>query len=134
MDNQRFDALARAVSGKGASRRGVLRRGAVAAAAALFGRGLLRREAAADHCDYIGCGCATGVWHACGNDLVCCPSSPGTPGGAGVCAPASECGGGQCTYWGDACPGYCNWGDSCPGCCSGYCGNLGQCAQYGYGL
>ena len=132
MDNERFDALTRVFSKRAGSRRQMLRRGGAAMVAGLFGGVLARAQpAAADHCNYIGCGCSTGVLHACGNDLVCCASSPGTPGGAGVCAPATECGG-QCSYWGDACPAYCNWGDTCPDCCSGYCGNLGQCAQYGY--
>lgn len=134
MDNEKFDGLARAFSGKAASRRKMLRRGVAAALAGLSGGSLTRtKRASAHHCDWLGCGCATGTQHPCGDGLVCCPSSPGTPGGAGVCAPAGECGG-QCVYWGDACPGYCNWGDTCPDCCSGYCGQFGTCMQYGYGM
>jgi hypothetical protein len=126
MDHQRFDAWTRELATL-TTRRGVMRRAGLAAVAAtlagLFGRS---QRAAAHHCDYIGCGCATGARHACGRGLVCCPSSPGLPGGAGICAPRGECGGG-CVEEGDACPGYCNWGDVCPDCCSGYCGQFGAC-------
>lgn len=123
MESRRFDALTRLVARR-ASRRGTLRFGALA----VLGAALVPDRAAADHCDYAGCGCSTGVRHACGRGLVCCPSSPGVPGGGGVCAPRDQCGGGGgCTGSGGACPGYCNWGDSCPDCCSGYCGPYGQC-------
>lgn len=126
MEPRRFDALARGLATP-SSRRGALRRVAVAGVAALLGRSALRPEAAkADHCDFIGCGCSTGTLHPCGNGLVCCPSSPGTPGGAGVCSEPADCGG-ACTENGGGCSGSCNWGDTCPGCCSGYCGQYGTC-------
>lgn len=134
MDHEKFDALTRVFSKKSSSRRQVLRRAGTAALAGLFGGALLRpKDAAADHCTYGGCGCATGTYHPCEDGLVCCPSSPGTPGGAGVCSPVGECGD-SCVYWGNQCPDYCNWGDTCPTCCSGYCGQFGQCAQAGYGF
>ena len=78
MDDQRFDALTRAMS-VATSRRGALRLGLAGAAATLariFGR---TQSATAHHCTYEGCGCATGTKHACGSGLVCCASSPGTP-------------------------------------------------------
>jgi hypothetical protein len=125
MDERRFDALTRTLAGS-TTRRGILRRASLAGMAAVVGGLLGRRGASANHCDYIGCGCATGVRHACGNGLVCCPSSPGLPGGGGVCAPRGQCGG-ACVDQGDSCPAYCNWGDSCPDCCSGYCGQFGAC-------
>ena len=81
MDDRRFDALTRN-SVHATSRRGALWRlgpaGAGAAAAGIFGH---RQMAIAHHCSYEGCGCATGTQHACGSGLVCCASSPGTPGG-----------------------------------------------------
>lgn len=126
MDDQRFDALTRFLSDQ-TSRRGALRRLSAASAAgflaALLGR---NSPAPAHHCNYEGCGCSTGTQHACGSGLTCCSSSPGTPGGAGVCTPRGQCGGG-CVDRGGSCPGYCNWGDGCSGCCSGYCGNRGSC-------
>lgn len=126
MDGERFDALTQ-VFARLASRRRVLRRLGLGAAALVAGRtALTTREASADHCNYIGCGCATGTRHACGRGLVCCPSSPGTPGGAGVCSLPSDCGG-PCVGGGGGCPTSCNWGDACPGCCSGYCGSYGSC-------
>ena len=128
MDERRFDALTRILS-HATSRRGALRRlglaGAGAAAAGIFGR---RQTATAHHCSYEGCGCATGTQHACGSGLVCCASSPGMPGGGGICTPRAQCGGG-CADRGTACPGYCNRGDGCSGCCSGYCGTHGACDQ-----
>ncbi len=124
MDPRGFDTWTRSLS-KRDSRRGALRRlgRAGALAAMLFGR---ERLASAHHCAYEGCGCATGTQHACGSGLVCCASSPGTPGGAGVCTPRGQCGGG-CQSYGSACPGYCNWGDRCSDCCTGYCNNRGTC-------
>lgn len=123
MDDRRFDALTRSLAAP-ISRRGALRR--VGLGGALLGTLLGRRqEAAAHHCTYEGCGCATGTQHACGQGLVCCASSPGTPGGGGVCTPRGQCGG--CTGRGNACPGYCNWGDGCADCCTGYCGSRGSC-------
>jgi hypothetical protein len=128
MDQDRFDTLTRVLATP-ASRRGVLRRARFAGIAAILGAAFgLPRIASANHCDYIGCGCASGTRHACGRGLVCCPSSPGLPGGAGVCAPAGQCGG-ACVDQGDACPAYCNWGDACPDCCSGFCGDFGSCGQ-----
>jgi hypothetical protein len=128
MDDRRFDALTRTLS-EATSRRGALRRlglaGVAAALAGILGR---RQSATAHHCTYEGCGCATGTKHACGSGLVCCASSPGTPGGGGVCTPRAQCGGG-CADRGASCPGYCNWGDGCSGCCSGYCGTRGACEQ-----
>jgi hypothetical protein len=127
MDDRQFDALTRTFS-EATSRRRALRRiglaGAAAALVGIFGR----QTASAHHCKYEGCGCATGTQHACGSGLVCCASSPGTPGGGGVCTPHGQCGGG-CADRGAACPGYCNWGDGCSGCCSGYCGTRGACEQ-----
>lgn len=126
MQPRLFDAIARDLASS-ASRRGVLRRFTGALAATLVGRALVTPDAAkADHCDYIGCGCATGTNHPCGNGLVCCPSSPGTPGGAGVCSDPGDCGG-TCSDDGSPCSGSCNWGEACPGCCSGYCGQYGSC-------
>lgn len=134
MDHDKFDALARIVSKKSSSRRQMLKRGGAAALAGLFGGALVRNKSAeAHHCTYGGCGCATGTYHPCDAGLVCCPSAPGTPGGAGVCADAGSCGD-SCVYWGDYCGDYCNWGDTCYACCSGYCGQFGQCAQAGYGF
>ncbi len=128
MDDRRFDALTRTLS-RATSRRGVLRRlGLAATGAATAGVFARRQTATANHCTYEGCGCATGTHHACGSGLVCCASSPGTPGGAGVCTPRAQCDGG-CADRGAACPGYCNWGDGCSGCCSGYCGTRGACEQ-----
>ena len=126
IDHDRFDTLARSLANP-ASRRRLLRRLGLGALTAVVGGTLGRpRTARADHCDYIGCGCATGTFHPCGGGLVCCPSNPGLPGGAGVCAPADQCGG-PCAASGDGCPSYCNWGDHCPGCCGGVCGNFGSC-------
>lgn len=124
MDPRGFDAWTRSLSTRD-SRRGALQRlGRAGALAAL----LLGREhlASARHCTSEGCGCATGTQHACGSGLVCCASSPGTPGGAGVCTPRGQCDGG-CSSYGSACPGYCNWGDGCADCCTGYCNNRGTC-------
>ena len=127
MEPRRFDAFARGLA-QAHSRRGALRRLAVAGAAALLGRSAVAPERAqADHCNYIGCGCATGTLHPCGSGLVCCPSSPGLPGGGGVCSQPSDCGG-SCTGSGGYCGDSCNWGDTCPACCSGYCGQFGACA------
>jgi hypothetical protein len=119
MDQQRFDALTR----KLASRRGALRQAGVAATLfALFGSS---RQVSA-RCNYEGCGCSTGTHHACGSGLICCASSPGTPGGAGVCLSRADCDA-PCVDHGYTCPNSCNWGDSCSGCCSGFCGQVGVC-------
>ncbi len=127
VDSQRFDALSRTLA-RESSRRGALRwLGAGGAALAMRFAGS-RNDATAHHCSYEGCGCSTGTKHACGSGLVCCASSPGTPGGAGVCTPRGQCEGG-CRDRGSACPGYCNWDDGCSGCCSGYCGPRGSCEQ-----
>jgi hypothetical protein len=126
VDDRRFDALTRTLADV-TSRRGALRRlGAAGLAGALAGVPGGQRPTLAHHCSYEGCGCSTGTQHACGHGLVCCASSPGTPGGAGVCTPRGQCGGG-CTGRGNACPAYCNWGDGCADCCTGYCGNRGSC-------
>jgi hypothetical protein len=130
MEPRRFDALARVLA-TSSSRRSTVRRVATAGIAALLGRLAVGSEAArADHCNYIGCGCSTAPRHACGGGLVCCPSSPGTPGGGGVCSDPADCGGGLHRQRGP-CSGSCNWGDSCPGCCSGYCGQYGSCDSAG---
>jgi hypothetical protein len=128
VDDQRFDALSRTLA-NATSRRQAARQfgvaGAIAALSAIFGR---QQIASAYRCNYEGCGCATGTSHACGSGLVCCASSPGTPGGAGVCTPRGQCDG-SCIERGNSCPGYCNWNDGCSGCCSGYCGPRGSCDQ-----
>jgi hypothetical protein len=126
MDSQRFDALAKSLA---SSRRDVLRRLRMAGAAAVLTATFAPRHLAlAHHCSYEGCGCTTGILHPCGSGLVCCPSSPGTPGGAGVCMRKGRCGD-VCVDTGSACPGYCIWDDGCPDCCSGYCGQFGSCAD-----
>jgi hypothetical protein len=125
MDGERFDAVARSLATR-QTRRGALRRIA-AAAGALLALALPVRARAGFNCNYIGCGCATGTLHPCVDPLVCCASSPGTPGGAGVCSNVSDCDA-PCAPSGGSCSGSCNWGDNCPECCSGWCGNLGSCA------
>jgi hypothetical protein len=125
MDPKRFDSATRALAG-GASRRGVLRRIAAAAAALAVGRAaMMPEDAEARRCNYIGCACSTGTYNACSGGLVCCSTS-GLMGGPGVCSYESDCGG-QCADPGDYCGNSCNWGDSCPHCCSGYCGSDGSC-------
>ncbi|MGH2617154.1 MAG: hypothetical protein ACRDJC_18125 [Thermomicrobiales bacterium] len=128
MDDRRFDALTRALGSKTSRRRALRRLGGAGTVAALAGLFARQQPAIANHCSYEGCGCSTGTQHACGHGLVCCASSPGTPGGAGVCTPRGQCGGG-CTSRGNACAGHCNWGDGCAECCTGYCGNRGACDQ-----
>ena len=125
MDARRFDAVTRSFSEK-QTRRSALRRLA-ALAGTLFILALPRRARAGFNCTYIGCGCATGTLHPCVDPLVCCASSPGTPGGAGVCSNVSDCDA-PCAPTGGSCSGSCNWGDTCPECCSGYCGQFGSCA------
>ena len=127
MDSRGFDRWTRALAARGRSRRGALGllAGGLAVAVGAMSGGA--RSASAHHCNFIGCGCATGTLHPCGGGLICCPSSPGLPGGAGVCAPPDQCGG-ACIAWRNACPGYCNWGDNCPDCCSGYCNSRGVCS------
>lgn len=127
MDGERFDAVTRWLGGN-RSRRAAFRAAAAAGFAALVGARRGAAPVAADHCTYIGCGCSTGTHHACGHGLVCCPSSPGMPGGAGVCTSPGDCGG-SCAEIGDYCGDSCNWGDTCPTCCSGYCGSTGACDQ-----
>jgi hypothetical protein len=124
MDGQQFDAVTRSLATR-QTRRGTLRRLATAVGALIVAG--IPTHGKADHCNYIGCGCATGTRHACGSGLVCCASSPGTPGGAGVCSNPSDCDGG-CAGSGGYCSDSCNWGDNCPACCSGWCGNRGRCA------
>lgn len=127
MNDRRFDTLTRTLADSAAtSRRGALRRLALAGAVAVLAGWRAPQAASAHHCTDEGCGCSTGTQHACGHGLVCCASSPGTPGGAGVCTPRGQCGGG-CTGRGNACPAYCNWGDGCADCCTGYCGGRGSC-------
>lgn len=125
MDGQRFDVMTRAMAGRGS------RRGAVGWLAGLAGAflavGAAEPSRAGFNCTYIGCGCATGTLHPCNDGLICCASSPGTPGGAGVCSNPSDCDA-PCAGTGGYCSDSCNWGDTCPECCSGYCGNLGRCA------
>nr|MBA2521507.1 hypothetical protein [Chloroflexia bacterium] len=88
MDHEKFDALARAFAPV-TSRRTLLRRAGIAGVVAAFGRAT---STAASHCKYIGCGCAAGARHQCVAGLVCCESSPGTPGGAGTCQLPGDCG------------------------------------------
>jgi len=125
MDGDRFDAATRSLAGR-QTRRGTLR-GLAAGVGALLAASIPTRARAGFNCDYIGCGCATGTLHPCIDGLVCCASSPGTPGGAGVCSQPSDCDG-SCAGSGGSCGSSCNWGDNCPACCSGWCGNLGSCA------
>jgi hypothetical protein len=124
MDGQQFDAMTRSMATR-QTRRGTLRRLAAAAGALVVAS--VPGRSRADHCSYIGCGCSTGTLHPCGSGLVCCPSSPGTPGGAGVCSNPGDCSG-PCRGSDEFCSGSCNWGDNCPECCSGWCGNMGRCA------
>ena len=98
MDEQRFDALIRSL-GAARSRRALMRRALAASLAVIVGGALSQRRASADHCDYAGCGCATGTDHPCGDGLICCPTNPGTPGGAGYCTSEADC---------DAPPGPCS--------------------------
>lgn len=128
MEPRRFDTLTRSVA-TSVNRRAALRRmGRLATSALVMLGGLsrTRQTAVAHHCTYEGCGCATGTQHPCGSGLVCCASSPGTPGGAGVCTRRGQCGE-SCVGQSGACPGYCNWGDGCSGCCTGYCNGRGKC-------
>jgi hypothetical protein len=125
MDARRFDAVTRSLAAP-QTRRSVL--GRLAAIAGALGMAAIPiRARAGFNCTYIGCGCATGTLHPCNDPLVCCPSSPGTPGGAGVCSNESDCDA-PCAPSGGYCSDSCNWGDTCPECCSGYCGNTGSCA------
>ncbi len=125
MDGQRFDAVTRSLATR-QTRRATLRR-AAAAVGALIVASVPARTEAGHNCTYVGCGCATGTLHPCGDGLVCCASSPGLPGGAGVCEYPGDCYG-ACSGPGYYCGDSCNWGDTCPSCCSGYCGMFGQCA------
>lgn len=125
MDGQRFDSAIRALAAR-KSRRGTFR--TLAAATGVLVVAMMPKKARAGfNCSYVGCGCATGTLHPCNDGLVCCASSPGTPGGAGVCSQPGDCGG-PCTGSGGSCGTSCNWGDNCPACCSGWCGDLGTCA------
>ena len=125
MDGEHFDAVTRSLVSR-QTRRGLLKRLAAAVGALLIAT-LPVKARAGFTCDYIGCGCAAGTLHPCNSGLVCCPSTPGTPGGAGVCSQPSDCGG-PCNGSGSSCGGSCNWGDNCPACCSGWCGDYGTCA------
>jgi hypothetical protein len=125
VDGEHFDAVTKSL-GSRQTRRGLLKRLAAAVGALLIAA-LPVKARAGFTCDYIGCGCATGTLHPCNSGLVCCPSTPGTPGGAGVCSQPSDCGG-PCNGSGSSCGGSCNWGDNCPACCSGWCGDYGTCA------
>lgn len=125
MDGERFDSVVRGFA-RPRTRRGLLGRLAAASGALLVASTPLKVRAGFN-CDYIGCGCATGTLHPCIDGLVCCASSPGTPGGAGVCSQPSDCDG-SCNGTGGDCGASCNWGDNCPMCCSGWCGDLGSCA------
>jgi hypothetical protein len=127
MDSSRFDALVRDF-GRRRSRRGLLRglakAGAIVAAARI---GVRSSDTAARHCRDYGCGCDAGVYNACRSDLVCCPWSPGVPGGLGLCLTENECYGPQCLGSGEPCAYACGWDASCDGCCSGYCDDNGLC-------
>jgi hypothetical protein len=131
MDGGRFDAMVRRLADQGSggtrSRRAALRGAAAALLAAATAGKVGGGIAGASHCTYVGCGCATGTYHPCDDGLVCCPSSPGTPGGAGVCESPGDCNS-ACNGSGYYCGDSCNWGDTCPSCCSGYCGSTGACA------
>lgn len=124
MDHKSFENLTKQFATEGSRRSLVKKLGALALGAGVFGA--RKRAAAAHHCNWVGCGCATGVYHACADGLICCASTPGTPGGAGICAYASDCNN-TCNGGGQYCGNSCNWGDTCPMCCSGYCGDTGQC-------
>ena len=99
----------------------------LAASGALMAAAIPGRSKAGYNCDCIGCGRASGTLHPCSNGLVCCASTPGMPGGAGVCSYPGDCYG-ACAGRGEYCSDSCNWGDACPACCSGYCGDYGSCA------
>jgi hypothetical protein len=127
MDHSHFDELIKGF-GKFSDRRGVVRRLARAGAALATTRlGLGAEPAEARHCKDYGCSCIGGVYGACRRDLVCCPYSPGLPGGPGVCLTEDDCYGPQCIDSGSACAPYCGWGASCSDCCSGYCNDFGVC-------
>lgn len=127
MDQSRFDALAKTL-GRDGSRRGFLRNLAKAGAALAAARfGLSAQNAEARHCRDYGCSCDGGTYASCRHDLVCCPWSPGLPGGLGRCLNDYECYGPQCLGSGESCAPYCGWGSSCGDCCSGYCGDYGVC-------
>jgi hypothetical protein len=126
MDQMRFDALAKRL-GRGGSRRRLLanlaRAGALVAATRLG----LPAEPAAARCRDYGCNCNAGTHNPCRGGLICCPWSPGTPGGVGRCTSEDECYGPQCINSGDSCAYSCGYGYSCPDCCSGYCNDYGIC-------
>ncbi len=127
MDQYRFDALAKRLGGA-RSRRGFTRVLVQAGIAAVAVRlGIRKRTDAARSCREYGCSCNAGVYRPCRNGLVCCPWSPGVPGGVGLCMTEDDCYGPQCISSGEACAPYCGWGQSCADCCSGYCSDFGVC-------
>lgn len=87
MDSERFDAITR-VFAPATTRRKLLRWATVTGLVAAFS-GAKATEAST--CRYQGCGCTTGTRHQCVEGMVCCPSTPGMPGGAGTCQFIDDC-------------------------------------------
>jgi hypothetical protein len=109
MDNRRFDALARAVGGKGTSRRGALK---ALVAAAVGGVLAGRSRGASAQCEPLGSECTTGA--------ECC---------SGGCVDGTCCrrNGAACAANGVCCSGNCSSGKCCPAGktnCNGACVNL----------
>lgn len=106
MDQERFDRLTRQFGRS--SRRSVLG-GAAKAGAALVAAwlGFGTHPADARQCRDYGCTCNGGIYRSCRSGLVCCPYSPGVPGGLGQCLTEDECYGPQCINSGEACAPYC---------------------------
>jgi hypothetical protein len=83
MDNQRFDALARALA-TGTSRRTVLK----GLAGGAVGGTLLIAGATSQPAAAQQVACTTGTQNACPAGYICCPTT-NTPGGPGICHSAS---------------------------------------------
>ena len=99
MDAERFDSLARALSGR-LSRRTAVRRGGAGIAASVFavlglqiGRAapVVQQVCTDPSRPGVGCDCTTGTRDPCGdNTLLCCANdAKGAPGGSGTCTPSS---------------------------------------------